>query len=116
MSDDISFQTWICPKCYDDHSMRAECKPLGVDKFSPSLDDNSFIAQEFRKLEAELRDARQLIEADNAALKKLEAKCKFQAEMLERAEQFLAIKSEVTKDSPYQWLLDLERGQKEGGE
>ena len=26
MSDDISFQTWICPTCFDDHNQNDGCR------------------------------------------------------------------------------------------
>jgi hypothetical protein len=48
----VNFQTWICPKCYDDHRMDGPCSPMGVDKFSPHPDDSSYLAIEFRKLES----------------------------------------------------------------
>lgn len=66
MSDDISFQTWICPKCYDVHLRNGECSPLGADKFSPAPSDHSYIANEFRKLEAEI----ERLKAENAKMRK----------------------------------------------
>lgn len=58
----MNFQTWICPKCYDDHRKDGPCSPMGVDKFAPHPDDNSYIAVEFRKLESEVARLRGLLE------------------------------------------------------
>jgi hypothetical protein len=50
-------QCWICPNCHDDHAQGAACQCLSpLKEFSPSPDDDSFIAQEYRKMVAE-RDA-----------------------------------------------------------
>lgn len=46
----LETQCWICPKCCDDHAIGAECSAKSG-PFSPHKDDNSFIAQEFRKLQ-----------------------------------------------------------------
>lgn len=51
----IEFQTWICPKCSDDHRMDGPCSPPNTKPFSPSPDDNSYIAVKFRELESELK-------------------------------------------------------------
>lgn len=61
----IDFQTWICPKCHDDHFQSAECSPISESKmFMPSEQDHSHIANEYRErvkqiqqLEAERDDA-----------------------------------------------------------
>lgn len=55
MSDgEINYQCWVCPKCSDDHLMDGPCSPPNTKPFSPSPDDNSYIAVKFRELESEL--------------------------------------------------------------
>jgi uncharacterized protein CbrC (UPF0167 family) len=80
-------QARICPLCFDDHSEGRECNPGFVDKFSPSPDDNSYIAQEFRKLES---------------------KVAWMESMLERAEEFavFGIRAAASDDA-HEWLADL---------
>ena len=88
----IDFQTWICPKCSDDHPRHGECSPKNDKPFSPSPDDRSHIANEFRKIEA---------------------RCAWQAEMLERAKSLLLndnLRRHVVKDFGEAWLTDLEKG------
>lgn len=60
MSDDIDFQTWICPKCFDDHFMNAECTPFEQKEFMPHESDHSMIAEKYRELR---QDAQKLKDA-----------------------------------------------------
>lgn len=58
----MNFQTWICPKCYDDHRRDGPCSPMGVDKFAPHPCDNSHIAVQYRSLESEVERLSGLLE------------------------------------------------------
>lgn len=62
MSDDISFQTWICPSCHGDHPQGNLCTPEDDRPFTPSQDDRSYIADQYRALQAQLADARAELE------------------------------------------------------
>lgn len=62
MSDGISFQTWICPTCHDDHKQGGACTPVYDAKFSPAKDDRSYIAEKYRELESEVARLRGLVE------------------------------------------------------
>jgi hypothetical protein len=61
MSDDISFQTWICPKCSDDHRQGGQCSPKNDKPFSPSPDDRSYLAVKYRELERRLAFSESMI-------------------------------------------------------
>jgi hypothetical protein len=63
----LEFQTWICPKCYDDHSQNSECSPLENTDFMPHESDHSHIADKYRELYCAFL-------AEQAKVKELEAK------------------------------------------
>lgn len=58
MTDDINYQCRICPKCFDDHQPGGQCKPVSSNLFIPHPADQSYIAREYRKLRAQLDEAR----------------------------------------------------------
>lgn len=49
-SDSIQVQCWICPKCHDDHRQDGPCTPRRNVPFMPAPEDQSYIAQEYRKV------------------------------------------------------------------
>jgi len=53
--DEIDFQTWICPTCFDDHPWLGHCT-MRDDKglFMPHPSDHSKIADEYRDRVAEI--------------------------------------------------------------
>lgn len=57
MSDDISFQTWICPQCHYDHAQGGACAGLDPKEFTAAPEDKSYIAEQYRKLSARFDDA-----------------------------------------------------------
>jgi tryptophanyl-tRNA synthetase len=71
----LDFQTWICPKCFDDHRMDGECSPIEVNKmFMPSENDHSHIANEYRRMSILLETAQKEIEQLNKKIEKIREK------------------------------------------
>ena len=56
MTEEINFQTWICPTCFDDHPMIGPCVPsTKTGLFMPHPQDHSKIADEYRDRVAEIQ-------------------------------------------------------------
>ena len=51
-------QTWICPKCHDDHQMGKPCTPESG-MFMPANSDQSYIADQYRKRVSELSEEKE---------------------------------------------------------
>lgn len=83
MSEKLEFQTWICPKCFDDHSIFSDCTPVEIGVFMPSDADKSFIAEKYRE--------------QNAKIKELEAKLSIAVEALQRYANGQALKVKPEK-------------------
>lgn len=63
MSDEISFQTWICPKCFDDHRMDGPCvEQINKGLFMPHPEDCSYIAEKYRDRVKEIERLKKALE------------------------------------------------------
>lgn len=93
MTDYINFQTWICPKCYDDHSIFADCTPVEIGVFMPSETDKSFIAEKYREQNAKIKE----LEAKLEILRMQLVACGVAA--LQNTEKSKV--DRITKDNPY---------------
>lgn len=66
---ELEFQTWICPKCHDDHFMGKSCIPKDDSPFMPHESDKSHIAEKYRDLKAKYEKC---VSALNDAIEYLE--------------------------------------------
>lgn len=98
-------QCWICPKCFNDHSENAPCSPPNNNPFSPSDDDVTLIAREYRNLVkeiAQLKAERDYLKSDrdaweNEAKKDLEVIYKLRDELSSLKETVIPLIQERDK-------------------